>query len=104
MLQAMSRARCPSSRQSIWLVTMTLLFTYSPTGSAWSMVFLYTSMRGLSVSGDPVVKHRTPSPSRAAFSKVDGLPAATHIGGCGSLNGFGSTLRGGREKYLPWKL
>ena len=30
---------------------------------------------------------------RPAFSKVDGLPAATHIGGCGAENGFGSTLR-----------
>src|SRR6266849_4921742 len=61
-------------------------------------------MRGLRVSGDPVVKHSTPRPSRAAFSNVLGFPAATHIGGCGSLNGFGRTLRGGSEKYLPWKL
>ena len=38
--QAMSRARCPSSRHSIWLVTITSSFTYSPTGSAWSIVFL----------------------------------------------------------------
>ena len=38
---------------------------------------------------------------RAAFSNVDGLPAATHIGGCGSEYGFGSTLRGGIEKYVP---
>jgi hypothetical protein len=38
---------------------------------------------------------------RAAFWNVDGLPAATHIGGCGSLYGFGSTLRAGIEKNRP---
>ena len=38
---------------------------------------------------------------RAAFSNVPGLPAATHIGGWGSLYGLGSTLRGGILKNLP---
>ena len=54
-------------------------------------------------SGEPVVKHSTPRPMRAAFSNVPGLPAATHIGGCGSCSGFGSTLRGGIEKNSPSK-
>ena len=40
---------------------------------------------------------------RAAFSNVDGLPAATHIGGCGAEYGLGSTLRAGIEKNLPSK-
>ena len=40
---------------------------------------------------------------RAAFSNVDGLPAATHIGGCGEEYGFGSTLRAGIEKNRPSK-
>ncbi len=40
---------------------------------------------------------------RAAFSNVDGFPAATHIGGCGFTNGFGSTLRAGIEKCSPSK-
>ena len=47
------------------------------------------------------MKHRTPSPIRAAFSNVPGFPAATHIGGCGLVAGFGRTLRGGIEKNLP---
>ena len=38
---------------------------------------------------------------RAAFSNVDGLPAATHIGGCGFEYGFGSTVRLGIVKYVP---
>ena len=38
---------------------------------------------------------------RAAFSNVDGLPAATQSGGCGSEYGFGRTLRGGIEKNRP---
>ena len=53
------------------------------------------------VSTPPIVKHSTPSPMRAAFSNVAGLPAATHIGGCGFANGLGSTLRGGIEKNCP---
>ena len=105
MLHAMSRAFWPSSRQSIWLVTMTLSFTYSPTGSAFSIVLLVDLDERLRASrATPVVKHSTPRPMRAAFSNVPGLPAATHIGGCGSLYGFGSTLRGGIEKNLPSKL
>ncbi len=40
---------------------------------------------------------------RAAFVKVAGLPAATHIGGCGDEYGFGNTLRAGIEKNLPSK-
>ena len=32
---------------------------------------------------------------------MSGLPAATHIGGCGFTYGFGSTLRSGIEKNLP---
>ena len=40
---------------------------------------------------------------RAAFSNVDGFPAATHIGGCGDEYGFGSTLRAGIEKNCPSK-
>ena len=38
---------------------------------------------------------------RAAFSKVAGLPAATHIGGCGLVAGLGRTFRGGIEKNRP---
>src|SRR6266545_6341797 len=37
----------------------------------------------------------TPRPSCAAFAYVGGLPAATHIGGCGFFHGFGRTLRVG---------
>ena len=55
------------------------------------------------MSGAPIAKHRTPTPMRAAFSNVDGFPAAIHNGGCGSVYGFGSTLRGGIEKYSPSK-
>ena len=40
MSHEISRAFWPSFRHSIWLVIITLLFTYSPTGSAWSIVFL----------------------------------------------------------------
>ena len=83
MLQAMSRAFWPSSRHSIWLVTMMLLLTYSPTGSACSISFLYVSMSGASDLGEPIAKHSTPSPMRAAFSNVLGLPAATQSGGWG---------------------
>src|SRR5262245_27581905 len=96
-----SRAICPSSRQIIWLVTITLLLTYSPIGSASSMVFLYSSISFFNASGEVVVKHNTPIPILAGFSNVLGLSAATHIGGCGSVYGFGSTLRGGIEKNLP---
>src|SRR3989442_3379044 len=58
-------------------------------------------MSGASDAGEPVVKHNTPRPIRAAFSKVLGLPAATHIGGWGLVAGFGNTLRGGIEKNRP---
>ena len=64
---------------------------------------MYISISGFRGSGPPIVKHNTPSPIRAAFWNVDGLPAATHIGGCGSVYGFGSTLRGGMEKESPLK-
>ena len=52
------------------------------------MFFLYFSMSGFSTSTVAVVKHKTPRPICAAFSKVDGEPAATHIGGCGSRVGL----------------
>ena len=65
------------------VVTAMLSFTYSPTGSACTMVFLYVSISGSIFCGEPPVKHSTPSPIRAAFSNVSGFPAATHIGGCG---------------------
>src|SRR5918997_506201 len=58
-------------------------------------------MSGASCAGEPDVKHRTPRPMRAAFSKVPGLPAATHIGGWGLVNGLGRTLRSGMEKKRP---
>jgi len=51
--------------------------------------------------GEPRLKQRAPSPSRPAFSKVDGLPQATQIGGCGFDQGFGSTFRGGMPKWVP---
>ena len=35
-----------------------------------------------------------------AFSNVAGLPAATHIGGCGFAYGFGSTLRARHREEL----
>ena len=59
------------------------------------------STSGFIFSGDPPVKQITPRPSSAAFSKVSGLPAATHIGGCGFTYGLGSTLRSGMEKNRP---
>jgi hypothetical protein len=55
------------------------------------------------MSGAPIAKHSTPTPMRAAFSNVDGLPAAIHSGGCGSVYGLGSTLRGGIVKKSPSK-
>ena len=42
-------------------------------------------------------------PSRAARLMVSRLEQATHTGGCGFCNGFGTTLRQGMEKYLPSK-
>ena len=41
-------------------------------------------------------------PSLAAVAKVLGWVAATQIGGCGFWIGFGTRLRGGMSKYLPW--
>ena len=38
---------------------------------------------------------------RAAFSNVPGEPAATQIGGCGRVTGFGNTWRRGSEKCSP---
>ena len=40
-------------------------------------------------------------PRSAASSSVPGLVTVTHIGGCGSCSGLGSTLRSGIEKLLP---
>ena len=40
-------------------------------------------------------------PSRPAFSNVDGLPHASHSGGCGTVHGRGSTARDGIEKLSP---
>ncbi len=62
---------------------------------------MYFSINGFSESSVAVVKHSTPSPILAAFSNVDGEPAATHSGGCGLVYGFGSTLRRGIEKKRP---
>src|SRR3954469_25142053 len=42
-----------------------------------------------------------PRPRRPAFSNVGGVPAATHIGGCGATNGLGRTFRGGIENHSP---
>jgi len=86
------------------VVTATLSFTYSPTGSAFTIVFLYFSISGAIFSGLPPVKQITPRPICAARSNVSGLPAATHNGGCGFTYGFGNTLRSGIAKYLPSKL
>jgi hypothetical protein len=58
-------------------------------------------MSGLSASGPAKLKHSTPMPMRAAFSNVPGEPAATQIGGCGSVTGLGSTCRRGSEKNFP---
>ena len=49
------------------------------------------SMSGFSASAPAKLKHSTPMPMRAAFSNVPGEPAATQIGGCGIVTGFGST-------------
>ena len=57
----------------------------------------------LAAAGAPSEKQSAPSPSRPAFSKVDGLPHATQSGGWGLVYGFGSTLRSGIRKYLPSK-
>ena len=46
-------------------------------------------------------KQSTPTPSSAARSKVDGLPAAIQSGGWGLEYGLGNTLRVGMEKNLP---
>ena len=44
---------------------------------------LYLAMSGVSTSGGVKAKHSTPTPSLAASSKVQGLPAAIHSGGWG---------------------
>ena len=59
------------------------------------------SISGFSASAPAKLKHSTPMPMRAAFSNVPGDPAATQIGGCGSVTGFGSTWRRGSEKNCP---
>src|SRR5437870_13754721 len=85
------------------VVIAMLSLMYSPTGSAFTMCFLYVSTSGAIFSGVPPVKQMTPMPMRAARSNVSGLPAATHRGGCGFTYGLGSTLRSGIEKYLDRK-
>src|SRR5580698_2988842 len=91
--------------QIIWVVTITLLLTKAPTGFLQSSIFsLYRAISGVSWSGVEKPKHKMPTPSSAARSKVDGLPAAIQMGGCGFEYGFGSTLRLGIEKNLPSKL
>src|SRR5690349_5655906 len=54
-------------------------------------------------STPPTVNPRTPRPCRAAFSYVDVLPAATHIGGWvrPPPYGLGSTFRLGTENAGP---
>ncbi len=42
-------------------------------------------------------------PSWAARWMVSRFEQATQSGGCGFCTGFGTTLRTGIEKYLPWK-
>src|SRR3954447_2056406 len=62
------------------------------------------SMSGFNASAPAKLKHSTPMPMRAAFSKVPGEPAATQMGGCGCVTGFGNTFwRRGIEKNLPSK-
>ena len=58
-------------------------------------------MSGSKSRGVPSEKQSAPTPRRAAFSKVDGLPHAIQSGGCGRVHGLGSTLRGGIEKKRP---
>ena len=41
-------------------------------------------------------------PCRAAWWMVSRLEQASQIGGCGFCTGFGTRLRQGMEKYLPW--
>src|SRR4051794_41598587 len=82
-------------------VTMMLLFTYSPTGSAFSMFFLYFSTNGARASAPPSEKQSTPMPRRAAFSNVDGDPAATQIGGGGAGGGVGLVFPRGVLEDFP---
>ena len=48
-------------------------------------------------------KVSAPMPSWAARWMVSRFEHATQSGGCGFCTGFGTTLRTGIEKYLPWK-
>src|SRR5262249_58957360 len=100
MPSATPRASRRSSRQTRAVTQATLSFTYSPTGSAYLMVSLYTLISGSKSRGEPKLKHSAPKPRRAAFSKVDGLPHATHSGGGGLVLGFGRPLRSGGGEEL----
>jgi hypothetical protein len=87
--------------QTSWVTQATLSFTYAPIGSACRSVSLYVRMSGSNSRGVPSEKQSAPTPSRAAFSNVDGLPQAIQSGGCGRVQGFGRTFRAGIEKKRP---
>ena len=78
------RALAPSSMQIMVVVIITLSLTKPPTGLVQSPIFsLYRATSGVSWSGVEKPKQRTPTPSSAARSNVEGLPAAIQMGGWG---------------------
>src|SRR5436309_2262253 len=101
MSAATSRARFPSSRQITLFVIITLSFTYSPIGSASATPFLYASTIGFMCFAAEKLNPIAPTPLRPASSYVGGFPHACQIGGCGFLNGFGRTFRGGTWNDTP---
>src|SRR5262245_1693126 len=84
------------------VVTAMQSLMYPPTGFLQRLIAsLYARTCSAICAGVPNVKHSEPSPSSPASTNVLGLEQATHIGGCGLVNGFGSTCRFGMRKYLP---
>ena len=76
-------------------------FTKLPTGSQLAIRRWYSAVRRSCSANGAALTPRQPSPRSAASSSVPGVVTVTHIGGCGSWNGLGMTLRAGISKRAP---